>query len=246
MADDLADLFGMTMREALRDRPKTERRVTMATVIGVGSDSATVEFDGDEDAQPIEVTPLGPVAVGSRVLIDFTPGGGAYILGTPGVADTTPSCRVSATTPPSVINTGGYATLHFDGPDEWDVGGMHDPAGVNPGPNERIVAPIDGIYAITLTVRWDSLGGGTGYRALRFDHSVDGTIAIDSTNGNPNLPSGPVPTFQTMSTQWWFNAGEFIVVAFAQTSTTASPLSINVVRPYSPQLAMTWLRDAPS
>jgi hypothetical protein len=104
---------------------------------------------------------------------------------------------------------------------------MHD----NATNNNRLVAPVTGVYAITASVEWQ--GNATGIRSLGIRPNNGDVLALDDRVGATGGGGQSIDTIARL------NAGDFVDVVAAQTS--GGPLDIANIDPRSPEFSMVWI-----
>jgi hypothetical protein len=97
------------------------------------------------------------------------------------------------------ITTGTVTQLTWE-TETIDVSGMH--SGVN---SERIIAPVDGVYAVTLSVVFAA--DNTGRRDIGIIESVGSSAIAEAQN---TAPSGSVPTVLNCSSQIKLTASQYL------------------------------------
>ena len=141
---------------------------------------------------------------------------------------TLPAARVTDSDGQSIANSATTAVnLNAE---TFDTAALHD----NVTNNTRLTAPVDGLYYITGSVRWEN--NVAGRRIAMINHSADGQIARDAVSPNNNSTFGPE---QDVDTIYRMTAGQFVELHVFQDS----PGALNVVSfgASSPVLAMTWI-----
>lgn len=103
--------------------------------------------------------------------------------------------------------------------------------------NTRIVAPVDGIYAVTAHVSWrDATEPGGVRRVTIFELGTP--RASDTRNA-----AGSLVTAQTVTTHLSLDAGDYVRAEVYQSSGTNLFLEANIAT--SPTLAMVWVAPGP-
>jgi hypothetical protein len=155
---------------------------------------------------------------------DSVPGGS---IGTAQLSGSIPAVHVTRTLAQS-MPAGQNTALQFDS-ERYDTSGMHD----NATANERLTAPVVGIYQITAQVDWQT--GGNVEHELWVERNDTTQIGITS-----DVFQGGQ---QTVTTQTRLNAGDFVKAWVFQDDA----VSRNVLQSQedSPEFSMTWLAPGP-
>jgi hypothetical protein len=146
---------------------------------------------------------------------------------TPAKLGAIPSVRVYGTSPTTVTSGGGQTIVSWNS-EAFDAAGMHD----NTNPT-RLTAPISGVYAISGSAQF--LSAATGYRQIGiYPNGTAGRFV------SVLIPVGSAAeyTYTEASTLALLNAGDYVELKLAQTSSTAS-LTTNSGSDSSFQ--MTWV-----
>jgi hypothetical protein len=147
---------------------------------------------------------------------------------TPSKLGTFPAARARHNAIQTIPNNSGTAlTL---GLEDFDTQNLHD----NANSNNRLTAPIAGLYNITASVRWEA--NTAGRRVLFINHNAAGTIARDAVSPNNTSMFGPE---QDADTLFRLSAGDFVEVGVFQDS--GGPLDVEPAQLSSPVFAMSWV-----
>lgn len=143
-----------------------------------------------------------------------------------------PTVRARRTTNQSIADSTTTA-FPFNSETWKSVASMHS----NSVNNSRLTAPIDGVYLITASVRWQ--GSTVGTRSMFLE--VNGTNFIA---GSSDTPPDANEFTQSATTAYELAAGDFVQVQVTQNR--GSPLSVDTVggSDLSPAFSMTWLGPA--
>lgn len=141
---DLPDFIASAIKEAQRNATPAVRYLTgTVTSLDPFLARATVTVDGDDDADPPTYARyLGNVTVGSRVVLNFSHGGGVWIMGT----ISTPQTRlevgggVSQTFTTNVLQGVRYANINEGDPSLYDFS------------TGTFTAPLSGRYLAAYTI----------------------------------------------------------------------------------------------
>jgi hypothetical protein len=149
---------------------------------------------------------------------------------TPSMIGAVPAVRAVQHTEQSIPqNT--VTSLNFD-TNVFDSGGMHSTT----THTDRLVAPASGVYLITASVRWQSVGSATFvYESIGTN---DTSIVVEDTK--PVTPG--TSTYQSVSGVAELSAGEFATTAVMQNSSAAQSTTGNGV---STAFSMVWLGPLP-
>jgi len=134
-----------------------------------------------------------------------------------------------------VTNTGdqafaelGFETVAFNS-ERYDTASMHS----NVTNNSRLTAPVDGLYLVNASTRWES--DLDGIRQLSIQGEIGGsTIQL----GSSDVPSTGF-TNQTVSTVVQLSAGDYVEIEVRHDS--GGSLNLDKANQSSPEFMMTWL-----
>jgi hypothetical protein len=157
----------------------------------------------------------------------------AGAIGTADLSNSIPAVKATRTTDQSISNNLS-ATLDLD-TELYDTADMHD----NATDNNRLTAPVAGIYEVSAHVRWTA--NTSGYRQLDLYRypGGGGSAALVAEDFAP----GSTLTVQDVTTPVKLAQGDYVRVLLYQNSGTS--LSAQVVGEASPELSMTWLAPGP-
>jgi hypothetical protein len=134
------------------------------------------------------------------------------------------ACRVRNNAAFSHNSTGNYLAITFN-TELWDPYGMHSTS----ANTSRITITIAGWYLV-----WGGAlfaANATGYRQLLIYLSGTSTLALQS----DNAPSASSPTGLSVSTLWYFTAGDWVELLAFQNS--GGNLNIDSSAYYTPEFA---------
>jgi len=195
--------------------------------------SLTDVAPGDEPASPCKGGPSAVVHLnGGDVTAVHTPVGGG-LRGGAISGDITlslaaiPAARVKATTPIAIAHD-TLTMLPLDA-EEFDTAALHDPS-----LSSRLVAPIDGIYAVSGHVSWPL--GAQGSRDLYLTANIGIVFQRLASSSMPG--SGVGQTEQSISTIVQLSAGDFVQLEVRQTSGNTEIVQVS---DHGPTLTMAWL-----
>jgi hypothetical protein len=192
-------------------------------------------FDGSIASSEIGTGAVGPSeigtgAVGASEVADES-------LGTAEFASSIPAAKVTATAGQTIPNN-QFRTLNFNS-ERYDTAGMHSLT----SNNSRLTAPVTGIYAITVNIRWDDSGFGDRQLTLvKSGGPTPGTIGLAREAKNGSGPPQDAP-YQNISTVARLTAGEFVEASVVQGS--GFNLALRKEVEMSPEFSMTWLAPGP-
>jgi hypothetical protein len=155
---------------------------------------------------------------------------GAEAVGTSELSSAIPAVHVTRATAQSIPNA-STTTVSF-GVERYDTANMHSD---NIVLTTRLVAPVDGIYAVTGQLEWEADAGGTVRTAL-ITKNGGASVAVDAE------PPGGL-ALETAATQVQLQAGDFLELKVIQNS--GDNLDVVFAPDHSPEFAMTWVAPGP-
>jgi hypothetical protein len=180
---------------------------------------------------------IAPDAVGASEVAPNAVGGSEVAngsLGTAELASSIPAARVTRTSDQGILN-GTVTALNFNS-ERYDTAGMHS----NSSNLSRVMAPVDGIYMVTLQVHWEL--NGSGSRALLLEKNGTTVVARDRRLASTDQINGPVFNVTNVLR---LSAGDFVEAFAFQDSGGTLNVVQNVSEETSPELSMTWLAPGP-
>ena len=144
-------------------------------------------------------------------------------IGTAQLAGSIPTVRVTRTAAQSIPDS-VETPIAFDA-EQYDSAAMHDDA----TDNTRVIAPVTGVYAVTVQIDWAS--NANPGRELSLRRNGGPFVAFTRTEGDTEQ--------QQVSTQVRLQAGDYIEAWAFQESNVS--LNVETTSEYSPVLSMTWL-----
>ncbi len=186
---------------------------------------STSSLDGTDIAfNSLTGSDIGTSAVDSDEVADGS-------LGTGEFASSIPAVRVTRTGN-QTLEHNHVVDLVFNS-ERYDTAGMHSNS-TNP---DRITAPVTGIYAVGVSVRWAA--NAFGIRKLGLVKNDVAFVAYDSQAGN----GGDCCNYTNLSTIVRLEAGDHIKVRAIQDS--GGDLDIRKQDQFTPEFTMTWLAPGP-
>jgi hypothetical protein len=152
-------------------------------------------------------------------------------VGTAEHSTTIPAVGVTHSAAQSTAGDGSTTVLAFDS-ERYDTASMHDTS----TDTSRLVAPVTGIYAITVSVAWAA--DASGRRTVHLRRNGGASIAVAQ-----SAAAGGDEVGMALATLARLEAGDYVEVLAQQTS--GSNLNIQKGGEHSPEFAMTWLAAGP-
>ena len=153
-------------------------------------------------------------------------------LGTAEFSGTIPMARVTHSADQSFAQL-GFNTVAFN-TERYDTAGMHTNSAPN---NSRLTAPVDGIYLVTASTRWES--DPDGIRQLALEGEIND---VTTSLGSSDVQSTGL-TNQTVSTIVQLSAGDYVEVNVRHDS--GANLNLDKANQSSPEFMMAWLAPGP-
>ena len=202
--------------------------------LSIGASSSNTIADGGIQGIDVKSNTLtgAHIANSSLTGIDVEDGS----LGTGELSSSIPAARLTHDTSQSIPSDTALTALSFN-TERYDTANMHEAGAAN----RELIAPVDGIYAITAQVAWE--GNSTGGRLVGFRAP---TRIIASERVEPvNQAVTTGSTNQEVTTQAHLKAGEAVEVVVSQTNSTDASLFIFNSPEWTPEFSMTWLAPGP-
>jgi hypothetical protein len=179
---------------------------------------------GDPGPQGPKGDPGGPLGANSIAADDVQDGS----LGTAEFASSIPAARVTRSgiqgVPPNTATP-----LAFD-TERYDTAAIH----ATDANTSRLVAPVNGIYAVTAHVAWHNVAGPYALSLRKNGGNYIATTA-DVSASPSNYP-------QEVTTQARLQAGDFVEAVVTQ---AGGPAFVGKADEFSPEFAITWLAPGP-
>jgi hypothetical protein len=152
-------------------------------------------------------------------------------LGTAEFASGIPAAHVthSADQP---FATSGFNTVAFN-QERYDTAGIHSTV-TN---NSRLTAPVDGIYLVTASVRWES--STAGVRQLAIEGEIGG---VTTSLANSDTPATGL-SHQSLAHVIQLSAGDYVELEVRQDS--GGELDLDKANQNSPEFTLNWLAPGP-
>ena len=153
-------------------------------------------------------------------------------LGTAELSAGIPAVRVTNTGDQAMSEL-SFNTAAFNS-ERYDTAAMHSTT-TN---NSRLTAPVDGLYLVSASVRWES--DPDGIRQLALEGDIGGTT---TPLGSSDIPSTGLSN-QNVSTVVQLSAGDFVTVEVRHDSGETT-LDLDKSNASSPEFMMAWLAPGP-
>jgi hypothetical protein len=193
--------------------------------------SNTVQSDDLGPGAQVKAPDVADNAVNSSDVVNNGLTGGDIrnlSLGTAEFSRSIPTAHVTRSGDQTIPNS-LPVTLAFNS-ERGDSADMHS----NTLDNDRLTAPVTGIYRVSAQVGWDS--NSTGTRALgltKFGQNGSAIVAQNVVSAAAGIPS------QEVSTERAFVAGDYVIARVTQTS--GGPLDVLAANAWTPEMTMTWV-----